>query len=151
MRRDHHYLIDSHSFNTLKWWKSSALTLIHLRLISAQHVWKHFWPKTFFNWMFSNIKANNSCSGLTVTQLLSLKLIIKKLNNTSPFKHLLRLAPQWLAFMLAFSSIAFTVITTIRDYGSTVYVGMARKQNGRPYISIASDELKSLVIYTDKL
>ena len=28
------------------------------------------------------------------------------------------------------------------------YVGMARKKNGRPYISIASDELKSLVIYT---
>ena len=31
-----------------------------------------------------------------------------------------------------------------------LYVGMARKKNGRPYISIASDELKSLVIYTDK-
>ena len=26
---------------------------------------------------------------------------------------------------------------------------MARNKNGRPYISIASDELKSLVIYTD--
>ena len=38
----------------------------------------------------------------------------------------------------------------IREYGSTLYVGMARKKNGRPYISIASDELKSLVIYTDK-
>ena len=37
----------------------------------------------------------------------------------------------------------------IREYGSTLYVGMARKNNGRPYISIASDELKSLVIYTD--
>ena len=37
----------------------------------------------------------------------------------------------------------------IREYGSTLYVGMARKKNGRPYISIASDELKSLVIYTD--
>ena len=31
-----------------------------------------------------------------------------------------------------------------------LYVGMAWKKNGRPYISIASDELKSLVIYTDK-
>ena len=40
--------------------------------------------------------------------------------------------------------------TCIREYGSTLYVGMARKKNGRPYISIASDELKSLVIYTDK-
>ena len=38
----------------------------------------------------------------------------------------------------------------IREYGSTLYVGMARKTNGWPYISIASDELKSLVIYTDK-
>ena len=28
-----------------------------------------------------------------------------RLNNTSPFKHLLRLTPQRLAFMLAFSSI----------------------------------------------
>ena len=33
----------------------------------------------------------------------------------------------------------------IREYGSTFYVGMARKKNGRPYISIASDELKSLL------
>ena len=41
-------------------------------------------------------------------------------------------------------------IIYIREYGSTLYVGMARKKNGRPYISIASDELKSLVIYTDK-
>ena len=39
---------------------------------------------------------------------------------------------------------------SIREYGSTLYVGMARKKNGRPYISIASDELKSLVIYTGK-
>ena len=38
----------------------------------------------------------------------------------------------------------------IREYGSTLYVGMARKKNGCPYISIASDELKSLVIYTYK-
>ena len=38
----------------------------------------------------------------------------------------------------------------IREYGSTLYVGMAPKKNGCPYISIASDELKSLVIYTDK-
>ena len=41
-------------------------------------------------------------------------------------------------------------IVIIREYGSTLYVGMAREKNGRPYISIASDELKSLVIYTDK-
>ena len=32
-----------------------------------------------------------------------------------------------------------------------LYVGMARKKHGRPYISIASDKLKSLVIYTYKL
>ena len=40
--------------------------------------------------------------------------------------------------------------SSIREYGSTLYVGMARKKNGRLYISLASDELKSLVIYTDK-
>ena len=39
-------------------------------------------------------------------------------------------------------------MTIIRVYGSTLYVGMAQKKNGRLYISIASDELKSLVIYT---
>ena len=39
----------------------------------------------------------------------------------------------------------------IREYGSTLYVGMARKRNGRTYISIASGKLKSLVIYTYKL
>ena len=38
----------------------------------------------------------------------------------------------------------------IREYGSTLYVGMAPKTNGRPYISIASDDLKSLLIYTDR-
>ena len=38
----------------------------------------------------------------------------------------------------------------IREYGSTLYVGMARKKNGRPYISIANGKLKSLVIYTNK-
>ena len=42
------------------------------------------------------------------------------------------------------------IIIIIREYGSTLYVGMARKKNGRPCISIASDELKSLVIYTHK-
>ena len=41
-------------------------------------------------------------------------------------------------------------IIIIRENGSTLYIGMARKKNGRPYISIASGELKSLVIYTDK-
>ena len=30
--------------------------------------------------------------------------------------------------------------TRIREYGSTLYVGMARKTNGCPYISIVSDE-----------
>ena len=39
----------------------------------------------------------------------------------------------------------------IREYGSTLYVGMARKKNGHPCISIASGKLKSLLIYTDKL
>ena len=38
----------------------------------------------------------------------------------------------------------------IREYGSTLYVGMARKKNGCPYISIANGKLKSLVIYTNK-
>ena len=45
------------------------------------------------------------------------------------------------------------------DYHSLVITGVrystlwwvAQKRDGRPYISIASDELKSLVIYTDKL
>ena len=35
--------------------------------------------------------------------------------------------------------------TYIREYGNTLYVGMAWKKNGHPYISIASDELKSLL------
>ena len=39
---------------------------------------------------------------------------------------------------------------TIREYGSTLYVGMAGKKNDHPYNSIASDKLKSLVIYTGK-
>ena len=43
------------------------------------------------------------------------------------------------------------VITYIREYGSTLYVGMARKKNGRPCISIASGKLKPLLIYTDKV
>ena len=38
----------------------------------------------------------------------------------------------------------------IREYGSTLYVGMARKKHGRLYISIANDDMKSLVIYTDR-
>ena len=42
-------------------------------------------------------------------------------------------------------------ISLLSEYGSTLYVGMAAKKNGRPYISIASDKLKSLVIYTYKL
>ena len=40
-------------------------------------------------------------------------------------------------------------IVIIREYGSTLYVGMAPKKNGRPYNSIATNELKSLLIYTD--
>ena len=36
----------------------------------------------------------------------------------------------------------------IREYGSTLYVGMAEK-NGCPYISIAKGKLKSLVIHID--
>ena len=44
----------------------------------------------------------------------------------------------------------YDALLTIREYGSTLYVGMAPKKNGRPYISIASDELKSLVIYADR-
>ena len=43
-----------------------------------------------------------------------------------------------------------TSFNSIREYGSTLYVGIAPKKHGRPYISIASDELKSLVIYTYK-
>ena len=43
------------------------------------------------------------------------------------------------------------VFLCIREYGSTLYVGMARKKHGRPCISIASGKLKSLLIYTDKL
>ena len=39
----------------------------------------------------------------------------------------------------------------IREYVSTLYVGIAQKKHGRPYISIASDKLKSLVIYTDRI
>ena len=34
-------------------------------------------------------------------------------------------------------------VDLIREYGSTLYVGMARKNNGCPYISIASGKLKS--------
>ena len=39
----------------------------------------------------------------------------------------------------------------IREYGSTLYVGMAGEKNGRPYISIVNGKLESLVIYTNKL
>ena len=48
-------------------------------------------------------------------------------------------------------SSAYHSTDIIREYGSTLYVGMARKKNGRPYISIANGKLKSLVIYTNKL
>ena len=44
-----------------------------------------------------------------------------------------------------------SIYVIIREYGSTLYVRMAPKKNGCPYISIASDDLKSLVIYyTDR-
>ena len=47
-----------------------------------------------------------------------------------------------------FTQVSDTIV--IREYGSTLYVGMARKKNGRPYISNANGKLKSLVIYTNK-
>ena len=37
----------------------------------------------------------------------------------------------------------------IRVYGSTLYVGMAPKQNGHPYISIATNELKYGIVCRD--
>ena len=46
------------------------------------------------------------------------------------------------------------MMTQFKRYGlyqRVLYVGMAWKKNGRPYISIASGKLKSLVIYTNKL
>ena len=42
------------------------------------------------------------------------------------------------------------IILYISESTVVLYVGMAREKNGCPYISIASDEVKSLVIYTDK-
>ena len=48
--------------------------------------------------------------------------------------------------MYIYMDICMYMHVCIREYGSTLYVGMARKKNGRLYISIASDELKSLVI-----
>ena len=48
------------------------------------------------------------------------------------------------------SCLFIMTVAVIREYGSTLYVGMARKKNGRPYISIANGKLKSLVIYTNK-
>ena len=38
-------------------------------------------------------------------------------------------------------------IIIIRENGSTLYIGMAREKNGRPYISIASSELFISSIY----
>ena len=52
--------------------------------------------------------------------------------------------------MYVYNTYMYETQAYIREYGSTLYVEMAREKNGRPYISIASDELKSLVIYTDK-
>ena len=39
-------------------------------------------------------------------------------------------------------------IYNIREYGSTLYVGMAREKNCCH--TVASDQLKSLVVYTDR-
>ena len=40
----------------------------------------------------------------------------------------------------------------IREYGSALYVGMARKKtNGHQYILIVIVKLKSLLIYTDRI
>ena len=43
------------------------------------------------------------------------------------------------------------LVVSIREYSSILCVGMAREKNGRPYISIASGKLKSLLICTYKL
>ena len=43
------------------------------------------------------------------------------------------------------------IILYISESTVVLYVGMAREKNGRPYISIGSDKLKSLVICTYKL
>ena len=40
---------------------------------------------------------------------------------------------------------------SISHYSSTLYVGMASKNNAYPYISIASDDLKYLIIYRQVL
>ena len=50
-------------------------------------------------------------------------------------------------FSIRFANILAVII---REYGSTLYVGMAPKKNGCPYILIATNGLKSLLIYTDK-
>ena len=50
-----------------------------------------------------------------------------------------------------FDVVRYIFCICIREYGSTLYVGIARKKKGRPCISIASGKLKSLLIYTDKL
>ena len=52
--------------------------------------------------------------------------------------------------LTALNSCHGSIVYIIRKYGSTLYVGMALKQNGRPYISIGTNELKSLLIYTDE-
>ena len=43
------------------------------------------------------------------------------------------------------------IILYISESTVVLYVGMAREKNDRPYISIGSDKLKSLVICTYKL
>ena len=47
--------------------------------------------------------------------------------------------------LLSFISDMKYYMGSIREYGSTLYVGMA---NACPYISVAGDELKFLPIYT---
>ena len=46
---------------------------------------------------------------------------------------------------LSFCKCFFLLLCIISKYGSTLYVGIAWKNNGTPYISVASDELKSLL------
>ena len=46
---------------------------------------------------------------------------------------------------------ALSHVCYIREYSSALYVGLAWKKNGHPYISYTGGKLKSLLMYTDKL
>ena len=52
-------------------------------------------------------------------------------------------------FLISGENVFFYCASYIREYGSTLYVWMAWKK-GRPYISIASDDLKSPPKIIDK-